>query len=156
MSALAMLGEFPQTKSDIAVFVQTAKEEILGGDYYALEVEVQLKKMEEIISGLRKDADFKKAVMKQLSDYTEKTIKGYHSCDITKKTNSSYDYDLCGDSELVFLLKQSEEASSKLKERQEFLKSIRQELVIVTPDGEIQTIYPPFKEEKESYSISIK
>ena len=98
--------------------------------------------------------DLKEAVQIEADLYPEKTIKKY-GCEITKKMNSSYNFDLCGDSELVRLQDLAKETSEKLKQRQDFLKMIRGELTIVNSvTGEITTIYEP--DVKKSDVISIK
>jgi len=154
MSALTLFGEMPKTKEAIYFYIKTAKNEILKGEYNPLEVETKLKRMELIIEGLRKDLDIKEAVQIEAETYPEKTIKRY-GCEITKKMNSSYNYDLCGDSELVRLQDLAKDTSEKLKQRQEFLKMIRGELTIINSEtGEIHTIYEP--DIKKTDVISIK
>jgi hypothetical protein len=154
MSALTLFGKIPETKEAIYFYIKTAKDEILKGEYNPLEIETKLKRMELIIEGLRKDFDLKEAVQIEADLYPEKTIKKY-GCEITKKMNSSYNFDLCGDSELVRLQDLAKETSEKLKQRQDFLKMIRGELTIVNSvTGEITTIYEP--DVKKSDVISIK
>lgn len=154
MSALTLFGKIPETKEAIYFYIKTAKDEILKGKYNPLEIETKLKRMELIIEGLRKDFDLKEAVQIEADLYPEKTIKKY-GCEITKKIYSSYNFDLCGDSELVRLQNLAKETSEKLKQRQDFLKMIRGELTIVNSvTGEITTIYEP--DIKKSDVISIK
>lgn len=154
MSALEIFRGFPTTKADITAAVRNIKEEILSGDYSALEIDLHLKKMEEVVKGIRDDKEVKSAVLSELEKYPEKTIKNY-GCEITKTSRSTYDYDLCNDIVLQDLEREFQRVSEALKDRQKFLQGIRESLVVVTDDGSIDTIYPPAKKSSETFSIKI-
>lgn len=155
MSTLQLFKGFPTTKSDIQIAVKNCKAEILGGDFNPLEIDLHLKKMEELIKGIRDDKEVKNAVFTELEKYTEKTVE-FSGCEVTKVNRSAYDYDLCNDSDLQDLEREAERVNSALKDRQRFLQGLKEELTIVNQkSGEIETIYPPLKKSTETFSIKI-
>jgi len=155
MSALAIFKNFPTTKAEISTAICTIKDEMLSGDYNPLEIDLHLKKIEEMVKGVREDKAVKGAVLTELEKYGEKTVS-FAGCEITKVSRGSYDYDLCNDSELQDLEREAERVNSALKDRQKFLQSLRSEMTIVNQNsGAIETIYPPAKKSTDSFSIKI-
>ena len=153
-TTLELLGGFPKTKAEIQSAITTIKDDILGGYHDPLVIDLHLKKMEEVINGVRKDKEIQAAVYATLEKYTEKTIRE-NFCEVTKTSRSTYNYDLCNDIELQILEREAEKVNTALKDRQKFLQALRNEMVIVTADGEVATIYPPARMSTESYSIKI-
>lgn len=154
MNTIAIFKHFPKTKSEITTAVSNIKEEILSGNHNPLELDLYLKKMEEVIKGVRDDKEVKAVVCGELEKYTEKTVE-FANCQISKVSRGSWDYDLCCDPELTDLERELSRVTDALKDRKKFLESLREELTIVTTDGEIRTIMPPVKRSTETYSIKI-
>jgi len=154
MSALEIFREIPQTKADIKVCVKNAKEEMLSGDYNPLEIDLHLKRMEEIVKALREDKEVKSAVLTELEKYTEKTVNAY-GCEITKVSRAAWQYDLCNDLELREMEEQKRVLDEKIKAKQKELQFMTTEKVVVTLDGEITTIYPASKTYTDTFSIKI-
>ena len=71
MNALSVFGLMPENKAQITSFIQAAKGEILSGQYNPIKVEVQLKIMEELISGLRKDPQVREQLLIELDKYRD-------------------------------------------------------------------------------------
>jgi pyruvate/2-oxoglutarate dehydrogenase complex dihydrolipoamide acyltransferase (E2) component len=154
MSTLQLFKNFPTTKEDISVCVKNAKDEILSGDFNPLEIDLHLKKMEELVKGIREDSEIKTAVFTELEKYVEKTVK-IAGCEITKKGLTSYNYDLCNDVELRQMEAKAKILSEQIKDQKIKLQKMKEEQTIVTQDGEILTIYPAEKSVKDSFSIKI-
>lgn len=66
-----------------------------------------------------------------------------------------YDYTVCNDPILAELQKLHEESNRELKNRELFLKSLREPCTIVTTDGEIVTINPPVKRSTTTLKITL-
>jgi len=152
-NALSVFGLMPENKAQITSFIQAAKGEILSGQYNPVKVEVQLKIMEELISGLRKDAEIRNQLLTELDKYTEKTIAIYGT-EITKSTRATLDYSTCNDSELQDLQSEADIINAKVKARQEMLKNIVPMSVVNPETGEY--LNPPSKKVTEVISIKIK
>ena len=88
---LAIFKQIPATETQIAVVVKDAKIKILSGDYNPLDLEVQLKAMEEVIKRLRSDKDVKEYVIEEAEKYPEKSFK-HGSVTITKANRKTYDF----------------------------------------------------------------
>lgn len=156
MSALAIFKGIPTTKADIEVCVNNFIEEMLSGDYSALEIDLHLKKVEEIVKTIRENKEVKLAVMNELHLYPEKNVM-INGCEVTKKSTSSWNYDLCNDSVLFKLQKEAEEINKALKDRQIFLQMIPVDSITVVNEetGAIDTIYKAEKIRKEIFSVKI-
>ena len=151
-SALSLIKAMPETKAQIATFIRSVKEELLSGASNPIEVDVRLKILEEVISGIRKDEAIKEQLVDELAKYPEKTVKLY-GCEISKRNMTKYNYQYCNDSELVLLQAEADMAALKLKERQELLKMIKPKTLVNPETGEY--LEPPLVTITESFSIKI-
>ena len=77
---------------------------------------------------------------------------------VPMETGVKYDYTLCGDAVLNDLLNEKEAIDAKVKVRQEFLKGLSAEgLVVVNEDtGECTKLMPPTKSSTSSYKVGFK
>jgi hypothetical protein len=98
----------------------------------------------------------KPLVVNELQKYSAKEkIISYGTEFTLKETGVKYDYSKCGDAVLLDLMKQVEELNTKIKERQAFLKSIKDvEFIVDTRTGELCEIHPPQKTSTTSYVIT--
>lgn len=152
-NALAIFGLMPENKAQIASFIQAAKSEILSGEYNPIKVEVQLKIMEELISGLRKDSQIREQLLFELDKYKEKTISIFGT-DIARSERNTLDYSTCNDSVLQGLQAEADEINTKVKQRQEMLKNIVPMSVVNPETGEY--LNPPSRKVTEVVTIKIK
>lgn len=155
MTVLKIFEQAPKTKQEISECSQAIKNEFLSGDIDVLAADLFLKKIEELVKGVREDKEVKGIVLQELELYTEKTVK-VHGCEITKKGLTSYDYDLCGDNELFSLQNQKAVIDEKIKLKQKQLQLLQEPMTVVNDDtGEIITLYPAAKKVTDSFSIKI-
>lgn len=90
MEAIATINQFNITKSEIKSLVRRAKDDILmDGNYDILQIMANLKAMEEVISGIKKE--ILDAVFEEADRYGEKTFK-LHGIEFTKMNRRTYDY----------------------------------------------------------------
>lgn len=134
MNALSTLSEMPLTKDECKTFANMAIEEILSGERNPLQIEIQLKALEETIKLIRDNEHVKKCLQTEAEKYTEKTFQ-FQNAEISKMSRSNYDLSTCNDSVYNKL-------KSELKEREAFLKALNSQ--VANPEtGEI--INPPVK-----------
>jgi len=88
---LAIFKQIPGTETQIEAVVFDAKQKILSGDYNPIDLEVQLKAMEEVIKRLRGDRDIKEYVIDEANKYPEKSFH-HGSVTITKANRTTYDF----------------------------------------------------------------
>lgn len=87
----------------------------------------------------------------------DKLRKDYYGFKVEiKEAGVSYIYDNCNDEVLTSLLEEEKELKEKIKNRQEFLKSIKGHLDIITENGEGKTIFPPAKKSTTSPTFTLK
>jgi hypothetical protein len=91
MDKLAIFNRIPATESQIQSAVKSAKDRILSGDFNPLDLEIQLKAMEETIKRIRADRDVKNYVDDEAQKYPEKTFQ-HGSVTFTKAERKTYDY----------------------------------------------------------------
>lgn len=118
-----------------------------------LEIAIQLKAMEELISNLRANNKVRDYIMSEIDKYPEKSFK-YQGATFEKaETGVKYDYSQCGDSVLNKLEEQSKKVSKELKERQKMLQIIKEP--VANPEtGEV--INPALRTSNSYVKISLK
>ena len=139
--SLILFKNFPETKKESNLFVSKVVDLITGGECNPIEIELKLKMFENVISEMRKNENVKSAVSSEVDKYSEKTINIFNA-KITKSGKTTYKFETCNDS--VY-----DNLKIKLKERETFLKSLKQE-VVNNETGEI--IKPPIN----NYSSFLK
>jgi hypothetical protein len=150
MSAIAELKRMPSSKSEIATFVQSAKNEILSGDQNPLVLDIQLKAMEEVIKQVRKDNDVKFAILNELNKYPEKTVEFMGVC-FQKKNTTRYTYAV--DSKWRELNAKMEALKAEMKLHEDLIKTIKEPLFNAETGEEIT---PALKHSEGTYSITFK
>lgn len=155
-------------KADRLYFAQRTIEQIEDGELNPLEVHMQVKAMEDIIT-LLTSTDEKKNTRgckiahrykKLLFDEAEKhgkTFEYHNSKFAQREVGVKYDFSLCNDPVLGVLEFEKEGIDLKVKERQDFLKGIPAEGIdFMTEEGEIVKLYPPLKTSTTSITVSMK
>ncbi len=163
----SILALFETTKDQRSLFIKSLLESIDNGEAEPLKVHLQLKAIEDIISQLtcldekkNKNVDFAKKYRKALLESAEKYGKKFELFNAefsVKETGSRYDFSKCNDNDLLELYKQQEELKSKIKAKEDFLKTLPTEgLVKVDNQGEVYSIYPPSKSSTTSVTVTLR
>jgi hypothetical protein len=135
---IALFNKIPATHSQIDAVVADAREKILSGDYNPLDLEIQLKAMEETIQRIRKDVKVKEYVQEEVDKYPDKTFK-LGSVTITKGSRKSYNFGV--DPEWVQLKQAEVDAADQRKLREKKLKGS----FVDSASGEIVEAIEPAK-----------
>jgi vacuolar-type H+-ATPase subunit I/STV1 len=141
MTAIAELFRLPETKAQRETFVSACVEEILSGVHNVLNIEIQLKNLEETIKAIRANEKVKDCIHFELAKYAESTFQ-YNNVRFTKKQVARYDY--TNDSKWNKL-------NEQIKEHEAMLKNLKE------PVADIETgeIYQPaMRKSTDSYSIT--
>lgn len=76
---------------------------------------------------------------------------------VVADTAVKYDYSVCGDPVWQRLKEQAEEATKKLKEREDMLKTIKSQQTMVDDEsGEVFTVIPPTRSAKTGLKLTLK
>lgn len=153
LHALTLFGAVPRTYDEIHNFVYKAKKELLSGDFNPLDVEIQLKAMEEVIKQLRGDDEIKSAVIAEAEKYGKSF--DYRGCKISiREGGVSYDYAATGDSSWAMLDAEAKALSEQKKNREKFLQSLPPEGTISPDTGEIMYAAP--RTSKTTIAVTLK
>ena len=150
--ALSQFTLLPQTKSERALFVDKAINEVLSGARNPLELEIALKNVEETVKAIRANEEWKEAALDEAHNYPEKSFD-FQGVKITKTARKTYNFSGCGDSSLASLIEEETDLKSKVKLRKEFLKTLQPGMDVVDGNtGEI--LQPPTWTATESLTFS--
>lgn len=162
------LSLFETNKQQRLSFVEQTIQQIEEGNINPLQVHLQVKAMEDIIT-LITSTDKKKnpkgcmianRYQKALMEEADKHGKSfeYHSAKITQReVGTKYDFSECNDPVLMVLEFDKSAVDLKVKERQDFLKTVPiSGLEILSEDGEIVTVYPPKKTSTTSLIVTLQ
>lgn len=97
----------------------------------------------------------KENAMDELSRYPQRQAIIINGAEFTiKEAGVKYDYASCGDTFLDEMMQQKDELDARIKDRQKFLRSIKdREMIVDTRTGEVCELKPPSKTSTTTFSI---
>lgn len=142
------------TKERVNTIVENTLQQLEGGNASALDIKLRLKFFENIVKEFGKTC-LDKFAREEAEKYGAKfELKGAKI--ELAETGAKYDYSNCNDSIYNDLLIKQTEIDQQVKERETFLKAIKDKLTIVNEDsGEITEIYPPVKSSNSSIKVTL-
>jgi hypothetical protein len=151
---MSMLRLMPSRVGEVATFARGIIQSVKNGDANPLEALVMLKALQllskEVIEQIEDN------VLNEANRYNEKTIEMYGAkidkCDV----KTEYLYETSGDSQWEELDAEIKGLTEKKKQREEFLRAIKDPVVLVTKDGEEEIVKPPVKRTKEGVRVYLK
>jgi len=154
-SPSSVMQLFDADKSSLVNFAATVINSVHDGNEDALKVQVLLKKQEFVLEKIKEG--IKENVKTAASKYGEKPfIYANAECHLTP-TSTTYDFEACGDPELVRLLLEFEKIKFKLDQRKEWLKTMpNPETILNEITGETYTVYPPVRRSSLGLKVSLK
>lgn len=156
MTVSGLVSLFPETKSEILLFVDKMVDNALDGWVNPLQTEAQLACMEKVVKDIRANKDFKNAVLSEAEKYGQKTFEAYNSNVQIKETGVKYDYSLCGHSRLNELYEQIERLKEEIKGIEKYLQSVPDGTEYINPQtGEINKLSKPIKTSTTQVVITI-
>ena len=154
-SPLQMLTMMASTSTQIDVFSDGVIESVQGGHINPLTVLVQLRAMEKASDRILKE--IKQNILSESDKYSEKTFE-YMGNEMTKAEHGTkYDFSKCGDPDLKMFEDQKAIIDKGIKERQEFLKTLKAPLNFIHDlTGEVCILTPPTKTSVSGLNVKIK
>lgn len=171
LSATSILSLFQTTKEERISFAQSVLTSLRAGDKNPMDVHLQIKCMEELITVLTSTDEKKNKNPEIAKEYKEillaesiKQMGGakstvYHNARFEiKEVGTQYDFTNCGDPEYIKLQAEFEKAKKALGDRGDFLKKapVAGFESLDKGSGELITIYPPSKSSTTSVAVSLK
>jgi hypothetical protein len=153
-TAIGTMMLMPSTKDEVQRFSELLIGSVEAGEVTPLQLKVMMKALSSCFDETEKR--LKSYYMNEADKYPERIIE-LHGAKIEKaELGTKYNFSGCNDSELKDLEDQKKAIDEKIKERQTFLKAVKNSLTIVsTTTGEIETVYPPVKESTSGIKITL-
>lgn len=156
MTVSSLVAAFPETKSQIASFVDKMVDDALDGYVSPLKMEAQLACMENVVKGIRSNASFKEAVLTEAEKEGQKTFSMHNAQFQIKETGSKWHYEECNHSEYNRICSQIETLTEKKKAIEKLLQASKQPFIFIDPEtGEEMEAKPPFKTSTTSVVTTI-
>lgn len=155
ISALGILDLFSTSRTGVDIFSDQLIAGVKEGEINPLKVRVWSKTMETIIDRVNKET--MENQLNEAAKYAEAKFS-FSGAEITKAdVRTEYDYTACNDPEYNRMLTILEAAKEQLKEREAFLKAIKEPLTILDEGtGEYFTIKGPAVKRTPGLKVSIK
>jgi hypothetical protein len=153
-TAISTLSQLPETKKQIEVFASQLENGLTNGQIVASDLLRFQKAMEKVFEKIK--PTLIENALNEISQYEKNSvIKGSEFSIV--EAGVKYDYSDCKDLEYNTLSIQLEALKSTLKDRETFLKAIKQPLQMVDEtSGECYTIYPPKKTSTTTLKVTFK
>ena len=153
-TASGTLRMLPETKSEIASFVEAVKTEVLSGFIDPLQFEVRMKALEMAIEQIRADKEIKAAVLSEAEKYNAKTFDAFGAKLSIREVGVRYDFTKCGSTDWKFYDYAVKCQTANRKKAEEFLKALPETGMADPETGEV--IYPPTKTSTTTVVIELK
>jgi len=125
------------------------------GHFSPLHIAAQLKFIEDVITNIKEEV--RQRVVAEKDKYGKDAMTYHGATFDIKEAGVKYDYSHCNDTIWDDLKQQLDTLNQQMKEREAFLKSLKERLTYVDEStGEIITIYPPQKKSTTTYAITWK
>ena len=153
-TAITTVRQLPETKAQIEIFAHQLEQGLTNGQIIPSDLLRFQKAMEKVFEKI------KPVLIETTLDEIEKygksaVLKGAEFSII--EAGTKYDYSGCNDAKWNDLSKELESIKDKLKERETFLKSIKEKLEIIdTESGELNIINPCVKSSSTTLKVTFK
>ena len=153
-TAISTLSQLPETKQQIETFAHSLEQGLNNGQIIASDLLRFQKAMEKVFEKIK--PTLIENALNEISNYEKNAvIKGSEFSIV--EAGVKYDYSDCNDLEYNKLTTQLEALKSTLKDRETFLKSIKEPLQMIDENsGEVYTIYPPKKTSSTTLKVTFK
>lgn len=150
-----LLTLMASTSTQIDVFSDGVIQSVKEGEINPLTVLIQLKAMEQATERILKE--IKDNLLTEAGKYPEREFE-YLGNKITKAEHGTkYDYSNCNDPVYKRLSDVATQANKQLKERETFLKAVKQPFNFLDEStGEVFVITPPTKKSTSGLNVSIR
>lgn len=154
-TAIGVLRLLTNTQSQVDVMSSLIIESVKNGEVNPIEVLVILKAFakvsERVIDEIQDD------FVKEGNLYPEKTFELFGAKIEKTEVGTKYIYDNCEDPIYKSRLEISDESAKQLKERQDFLKGLKEPMnIVIEETGEVVRVRPPAKTSTTSLKVTIR
>lgn len=146
-------GDWMPTRAEIQRITDTLVEQVCDGNVSVVKSVTILTALLESLDGALKR--LKQDAVDELHKYPKGQQVTVNGADIQlKEAGVRYDYSNCGDTILLDMINERDELDNRIKDRQKFLRSIKDvEMVVDTRTGELCELRPPTKTSTTTFTI---
>lgn len=157
MTVGSVITLFPSSKKEQNTFVDALINQVLNGDYNALEIEAQMANIEGVVKNYRANPEIKEAVLKEAETYGQKTFEKYNAKIEIKEVGVKYFYEDCGHVGYNLLCEEINRLTEKKKELEKIIKAHSEIWVETdTNTGETYEVAPVAKSSTTQAVLTIK
>lgn len=150
-----MLRLMPSKTKEVANFAYQIIKSVRDGNADPLEVLVMLRSLEHVSELVREEIEDN--ILKEAEKYPEKIIERYGAKIEKAEVSTRYLYNTAGDQEWERLDSDIKSLELRKKERETFLRALREPMTVVRPEtGEVEEIKPPVKKSKTGVKVHFK
>jgi len=154
-TATGVLRILPVTKIQIAQFSKQVIEQVQAGEVNPMEILVLIRAFQA--AGKTILDCIKTNLQAEGDKYSEKSLDVFGARVEKADVGVSYSYETCEDREWERLQTDLATTAARLKEREEFLRTLKAPLDIYDKEtGETWTIHPPLRKGSEGFKVFIK
>lgn len=154
-SAYGVVKLLPETKDQVNIFSNQLIQAVKRGEINPLELKAYFKAMEKVVEIV--DRQTRTNQLSEADKYSEKEFEAFGFKISKEELATKYDYLSCGDYEYERLHAELETAKARLKDRETFLKAIKEPTTIVYEStGEVITVKPPVKTSTSGLKFTMK
>lgn len=154
MNNIELIKSGPQTGGQILEFQEEILESVKNGFEDPLFLIVKLKAFQKAIDGCIDQIH--EHALSEAQKHGQKSFSIYGAKIEIKEMGTKWFFDKTGDPIIGRIANQKEEISQKEKDRQSFLKTLKEKTSFLDEEtGEVFTVYPARKESKTGIAISI-
>jgi hypothetical protein len=153
-TAISTLSQLPETKQQIETFAHSLEQGLNNGQIIASDLLRFQKAMEKVFEKIK--PTLIENALNEISQYEKNSvIKGSEFSIV--EAGVKYDYSNCNDPVYNEHFQTLENAKERLKERETFLKCIKEPMHFINEDtGEAITLYPPKKSSSTTLKVTFK
>lgn len=153
-SPMSMLRLMPSRVKEVATFSKGIIDSVRNGNASALEVLVMLRACELMAKEVIEE--IKENILNEANRYNEKSIEMYGARIDKGDVKTEYLYETSGDSQWEELDAEIKSLTARRKEREEFLRAIKDPVLLVNKDSAEELVKPPVKRTTEGVKVYIK
>lgn len=152
------INQFPKNKNEQSIMAAQFAKSIADGEVSPLDAVAKMKSIQEVINLFLKDESVCSAVIEEIEKYGKGETPTANGASFqVKEVGVKYDFSNCNDAVWNRLKEQSDKINEELKEREKYLKAIKNPKTEIDEEsGEIYTINPPAKSSTTSYTVTFK
>lgn len=157
LTPASVVALFDTTKEQRQTFVTMLIESIGNGEVDALKIHTQVKAMEDLITQLKEEPQYRESVLTAAQQYGKRFQFGQAEIAV-QEVGTKYDYSVCQDPEYDRLKVEADAAAAALKDRAKFLQTVPTSGLDVLDQntGELSKIFPPAKSSTTSVVVKLK